>query len=308
MRCIFCKQTSDSSRSVEHVIPESIGSKRVVLPPGVVCDKCNNYFARKVEYPVLNHQSMRNVRAWYQVPNKKGKKPSLKGYVGGTDIDIAMKVEDGQLVVQAEKEGEKSAFERQKQQDIEKNTFSPYIFPIEINPPEKEMSRFLAKMALEAIAFRFMHSNSNLEIIVDEPYYDPIRKFARTGMGVKEWPYHRRVIFPMGTQMKHPETGEWVRAGFGQDLFLTNRTETYFIFLLYGVEFVINVGGPSIKGYEEWLEQNNNISPVIERVGVQLVRKTIDGEEQYFLDGMFDLGRGIEFDQLQLSGNSDQTA
>ncbi len=58
MRCIFCKNDSSSSRSVEHIMPESIGSKKRVLPCGVVCDKCNNYFARKVEEPVLSHLSL----------------------------------------------------------------------------------------------------------------------------------------------------------------------------------------------------------------------------------------------------------
>ncbi len=58
-------------------MPESTGSKRRTLPPGLICDKCDNYFARKVEQPVLGHQSMRNIRAWYQVPNKRGKSHSV---------------------------------------------------------------------------------------------------------------------------------------------------------------------------------------------------------------------------------------
>lgn len=71
MRCLFCKESSDDTKGVEHLIPESFGSKKLVLPKGLVCDKCNNYFARKVERPVMSHPSMRNVRGWYQVPNKK---------------------------------------------------------------------------------------------------------------------------------------------------------------------------------------------------------------------------------------------
>jgi len=53
MRCLFCKCDSSSSRSVEHVIPESLGNHSLTLPPGVVCDNCNNYFSRKVEKPFL---------------------------------------------------------------------------------------------------------------------------------------------------------------------------------------------------------------------------------------------------------------
>jgi hypothetical protein len=53
MKCVFCKCDSEDSKSVEHVIPESLGSKTIVLPRGLVCDKCNNYFSHKVEIPIL---------------------------------------------------------------------------------------------------------------------------------------------------------------------------------------------------------------------------------------------------------------
>lgn len=94
MRCIFCKQDSSASRSVEHVMPESIGSRKRVLKPGVVCDHCNNYFSRKVERPILTHPSMRNFRAWYQVPNKRGRFPSLVGHIAGTNVSVGLRIAD----------------------------------------------------------------------------------------------------------------------------------------------------------------------------------------------------------------------
>src|SRR6267154_1084155 len=53
VRCIFCKQNSALSRSVEHIVPESLGNTQHILPIGVVCDACNNYLAREVEKPLL---------------------------------------------------------------------------------------------------------------------------------------------------------------------------------------------------------------------------------------------------------------
>ena len=49
----FCNKDSSTSRSVEHIIPESFGNTDHVLPVGVVCDACNQYFARKVERQIL---------------------------------------------------------------------------------------------------------------------------------------------------------------------------------------------------------------------------------------------------------------
>lgn len=304
MRCLFCKKDSTKTKGVEHLIPESIGSKRLILPKGLVCDKCNNYFSTKVEKPVLSHQSFRNIRAWYQVPNKKGKLPSVKGSIAGTDIDISMRrAKNGGIEIKAEKAKDQTIVDKYIQRLVLGMEFPPFLFPIEINPPPKAMSRFLAMMGLEALALRFSYMNLQDQII-DEPSYDLIRNYARYGKGVKNWPYHERVIFPMDTEMRHPETGKWVQAGFGHDLLITPTPETYFIFLIYGVEFAINLGGPSIEGYKIWIKTNNHISPMVERVGAKLIRKYDNDILKHYLEGDFSIQNGAEFDKKKfLSGD-----
>jgi hypothetical protein len=88
MRCLFCKQ--DSSRSVgrEHIIPESLGNTTQVLPPGVVCDGCNNYFARKVERPFLQAAAILQLRFQQALPNKKGRVPKLRAVMGGLPLEV----------------------------------------------------------------------------------------------------------------------------------------------------------------------------------------------------------------------------
>jgi hypothetical protein len=81
MRCIFCKELSDTSTSVEHVVPESLGNKTHVLPPGVVCDLCNNYFAGKVEQLVLGSEYFKALRFADSIPTKKAKYPGIDGIV-----------------------------------------------------------------------------------------------------------------------------------------------------------------------------------------------------------------------------------
>lgn len=78
MKCIFCKRPSETSSSVEHIIPESLGNKQYILPKGAVCDKCNNYLAREVEKPVLASPMFRFLRKSMTIPNKRGKLPSLE--------------------------------------------------------------------------------------------------------------------------------------------------------------------------------------------------------------------------------------
>ncbi len=54
-RCIWCLRESPAvSFDASHVLPECVGNERQqVLPPGIVCKTCNNYFGTKVEPALL---------------------------------------------------------------------------------------------------------------------------------------------------------------------------------------------------------------------------------------------------------------
>ena len=51
--------------------------RNIRLPPGVVCDACNNYFASNIERPVLESQHFVTARFNALIPNKRGKMPLL---------------------------------------------------------------------------------------------------------------------------------------------------------------------------------------------------------------------------------------
>ncbi|MEM5432847.1 HNH endonuclease [Cupriavidus oxalaticus] len=295
MRCTFCKQDSSDSRSVEHIMPESIGGRKRILPRGVVCDKCNNYFARKVEQSILNQPWMRNLRAWHQVPTKKGNIPSLLGHIAGTEIGVNMRrTLDGSVQLATEKGSEVPALDAVMKTGFE----TPLIFFVhDEEVPQREMARLLGKMAIEACAEIFSKDEDSYRIFLNEPFYDNMRNFARYGTGPRIWPFSQRRIYPVETMMPHPDTNEWVQAGIGCSLFMTRRLETLFAFVFYGMEFVINVGGPSLKGYEEWVEEHNGISPLVERVGCSLIVTEEEGKPRHYLKGTFELEKGFEFDR-----------
>ena len=115
-------------------------------------------------------------------------------------------------------------------------------------------------------------------------HYDRIRIWARRGDNYDTWPFHKRRIFPDDTLMRHPNTRAWVRHGFAYDLLLTSLPETYFAFCMFGMEYVINVGGPSIKGYQQWLLENAGKSPLVEGSGRRLREGRHQGETSHFLE------------------------
>ncbi len=282
-------------------MPESIGSKKRTLGPGIVCDKCNNYFANKLERPMLAHPWMRNLRAFHQVPNKKGNSPSLLGHIAGTNIAINLRLgADGAPVLGTERASDRDALKKVISGGFE----TPAIFFVHDEPPPAEMPRFIGKMALETAAELICASKMDTSAIVDEPYFDNIRMFSRYGNNFTSWPVHQRRIFPTEALMRNPETGEWKQAGFGCTLFPTKYGETFFVFCFYGVEIVMNLGGPSIGGYEDWLSDHGGISPIIERLGGKITEEGEGKAKRTYIHGSFDAAGGKEFDKRYQMGLS----
>ena len=52
-RCIWCLKGKREARfDVSHVVPECVGNESQILPVGIVCKECNQYYGSKIE-PVL---------------------------------------------------------------------------------------------------------------------------------------------------------------------------------------------------------------------------------------------------------------
>ncbi len=213
--------------------------------------------------------------------------PFLRGYAYGTDIEVGARVSAAtkKIEIVPLRENQSGEFERLKRLSAFSIRRNVFVFPMDVQPPKREMSRFLAKMAFEAIFARFSlvsGAPAALDLVSTE-HYDNIRKWGRFGNNFKDWPYHYRAYFPEETLMEHPETKKWVQFGFGYDLLLTDYPETYFVFSYHGHEFSINLGGPSIKGYERWLVANRNVSTLVEKRGAFVQTVVENGAYKHLL-------------------------
>ena len=43
---------------------------------------------------------------------------------------------------------------------------------------------------------------------------------------------------------------------------VTENQEWFFVFVLFGLELRINLGGPEIDGYVNWLNKHKHVSPL----------------------------------------------
>lgn len=269
MRCLFCKKDSSATKSIEHIIPESLGNTTFVLPLGYVCDECNNYFARKVEKPFLEQFSMQVLRFHEAIPTKKKKIPSIIGMFNSTPVTVHRNFANGKNII--------SVALTPDLFDMAKSTRDPLqlILPVpsETNLPEQGIitSRFLAKVALEALAER-LKGLDGLDYLVNDQQFDLIRNHARMGT-TKDWPCNIRRIYATNAhwQFNNNDTSQLIYECDFLSLNIDEQNlngqkyiehELYFIVVLWGIEFAINIGGPGIESYEQWLIEHDYVSPL----------------------------------------------
>lgn len=262
--CLFCKLTTEGSRSREHVVPQSLGNTTMVLRPGVVCDDCNNYFARKVEAPLLNHAFFIRLRFHERLVSKKGRIPPLGGSFLGDVPALVVPHARGPLVatlsVPEDRVGDLVAARR-----------GVVSLPAPGAAPDGALlSRFLAKVALGSLADRVQHDPTALGSAVSDAQLDPVRRHARFGEPPR-WPCNFRSIYASDKGWADGD-GESVQRVWESDFLMTDDSELYFALALFGYEFVINVGGPDITGYQAWLQRHDGASPLYPGVPSQALR------------------------------------
>src|SRR6185437_4426826 len=76
--CLFCRRSDGGFTSREHVFPESIGNQELVLPPGVVGDRCNNTTLSKLDGSLCEFSPRGIRRTMLGVPSKAGKVPTFR--------------------------------------------------------------------------------------------------------------------------------------------------------------------------------------------------------------------------------------
>jgi len=269
MRCIFCGNDSSSSRSVEHIIPASFGNSISILPKGIVCDKCNNYFARKIEAPFLNSEAVLQLRQELEIHNRNGKVvnrfadlPSENIMQISQDLHLVMSHED-----KTEEKVEQAVLKYQK---YLKRTDELLI------KPDYNLSRLLAKMAVEAFAYKCLDDMNVIDYIIEDAAFKKIREYVRYG-GNYIWEYSARRIYARN-EAYHSDVTTHINYEF--DFLFTSQGKAYFIIVMYGIEYVINIIDNTILDYAEWLKANHYISSLY--ITHEQRKKEFEGYANFF--------------------------
>lgn len=175
-KCIFCLSETAEFVTDEHILPESLGGKQL-LPSGLVCDKCQNYFGREVEKYALAEFPFNEVRLALAIPSKR-KKPitiPLKGFGTISSVEtsdgtvLSVDLNSGHLIL-------KPVPKSLKVGDTVKFDFKFQI------KNKRSVCRTLLKMGLETLV-----QNDRAEAF--DSRYDQARRFARCPKKTDGWNY-----------------------------------------------------------------------------------------------------------------------
>jgi len=166
-KCLFCQSNRGPFTREEHPIPQSLGNDDLVLPPGVVCDPCNQYFGSKLEQPVLNYAPLGIERVVQAVRNKRGKVPRVRN----RDIEIQSTGYWDRMAL-ASTPPHRSLLPLRDGRVI--------LNPEWVDP--SLLARFLLKVGLEL----FTMSDA---VTPHEPQFDEARRCARFGTRSHEWDF-----------------------------------------------------------------------------------------------------------------------
>lgn len=251
-----------------------MGNTTLTLPKGVVCDKCNNYYARKIEAPILNSTELKALRFKEAIPNKKGIIPPVSGIMNGVPVSLHRISFDSHDLQQFEV---MVSFDpKDYNQVVNAESIITPAFTDDTDVKNSIiLSRFIAKIALEALAERVIKAEGWESFIIDNSSFDPIRNYARRG-GFIEWPCKIRRIY--GIDQQFVRNGDNLVQIIHECDFLLIPSDQdniyesdeisafcYFIVALWGLEFTINMAGPDEDGlqmYDKWLTEHDSVSPL----------------------------------------------
>ncbi len=174
-RCIWCLGPADSSDSKSsdrsHVLLAVLGNAEHVLPPGIVCRSCNNYFGAKLDPVFAEFSPIRMIAPLLEVMNTTDNKLFRDTLPGGTPIPetpsdlihVAIFAERSRLVL-----------------DLHR----PLVNRCEVNYSRRDLqalSRAVHKLLVESLALQIYVRGHDGPIDLFDSAFDDVRRWVRRG-------------------------------------------------------------------------------------------------------------------------------
>lgn len=229
-----------------------------MLPPGIVCDRCNNYFARKIEGPLLDSIYFKDLRSQMWIGNKRGRVPPMQGILPHLGMGVNVWSDWRSLAVEPWDPARKGDFERSLLAGRSGRLLLPVSRPADVD--RRLMSRFLLKVAMEALAFRTMEVRGWRKKLLDTEALDPLRRYVRVGDQPPTWDYSRRRLYAHDALFySDPDVYEVLHEF---DFVYTDNKRLFFFLAIFGEEYGIDMSDPDPTHCLAYLKAQEGVSPL----------------------------------------------
>lgn len=226
-KCIYCLSDNGEFNSEEHIIPESLGNKHLILSKGLVCDKCNHGTLSILDEKFQDFSPIAFLKTFFVLETKQGNYPQARFQnvwmqkTGHNNIVFFSQDKSGNFTDKKEIENVLYSFK----QEIHGKIFKP-----------KLIARSLYKMGLGLIAYKERG-------LAECDRYDTAREFV-----LKDGNFPNNILIRMEFV---PNKETQIKCDF-----LTSGG-TIFYFDIYGLLLIINLEqSPIIELNTELLEMN----------------------------------------------------
>ena len=211
-----------------------------------------------------------------RIRNKQGNPPRVQGIhlQGLAPVDLIPNMDGNGASICASREKD----ETRLIETIRELTHFTIVVPVPVEPDQQLLSRFLAKVAIESLALKFFNVAGGIREVEEKRELNPLREYARKGTPGSSWPYHSRPLYPPDFLFTESESEpyevlhEWT-------FLYTEGYELYFVLALFGIEYAINMGGPYIDGYKQWLTEKSDSSPLYPK-GISGIGHNLSAKKQ----------------------------
>jgi hypothetical protein len=187
--CIYCQAQTTGKEGIPHVIPEALSPNDITLPRGAECDKCNQYFGRKLEPMLYRYPGVAFALQFWGIHGKKGLRKRLST-IERTD-EGKTKASGHSLKIETDKEGRRTIY---------------LDLPTDPAFDMLEFRRALYRIALSTVA---LLQGAAYAL---EPRFDEARRYIRNPKTGEAWPFAQGQTplgsMPRSAQLRYTEKGK----------------------------------------------------------------------------------------------------
>lgn len=169
-----------TSNSEEHIIPFSLGNSEIIIPKGVICDDCNNYFAINIEKGFLAMDTISKLRSYHTISSRKGKVPDLEILFAGEKTKLEIDGKNRRCFIGLSQ----NTIERLKSNNI--SMFMTQGLDLEELKNNYTVSRFLVKIFVEINLYYALQLYGEKTAIKFDEKISELVKYIRRGDKTKK--------------------------------------------------------------------------------------------------------------------------